>query len=86
MKHARPDYNRIQDPSGKIPADEPVFVIRAQDMSAPATLRFWAEEHHRNGGDTAMSDLVEAFAVEMESWQESRKVKVADMPNDEMTL
>ena len=28
MKHARDDYNRIQDPAGKIPEDEPVFLLR----------------------------------------------------------
>jgi hypothetical protein len=30
MKHARDDYNRIQDPAGLIPEDEPVFLLRAQ--------------------------------------------------------
>lgn len=34
MIHARDDYNRIQDPAGKIPADEPVFLLRAQDALA----------------------------------------------------
>lgn len=34
MKHARPDYNRIQDPAGLIPEDEPVFLFRAQDRFA----------------------------------------------------
>lgn len=29
MKHAGEDYNRIQDPENKIPADEPVFLLRA---------------------------------------------------------
>ena len=42
MKHARDDYAHIQDPSGKIPEDEPVFLLRAQDMSAPKTLNVWA--------------------------------------------
>ena len=86
MKHARNDYNRIQDPTGKIPEDEPVFLLRAQDKSAPATLRFWAEEHHRNGGDTAMSQLIEDFADEVEAWQQAHGSKVADMPpNAEIT-
>lgn len=31
MIHARKDYNRIQDPEGKIEKDEPVFLIRAKD-------------------------------------------------------
>ena len=34
MKHARDDYNRIQDPAGLIPADEPVFLLRGQDKLA----------------------------------------------------
>ena len=41
MKHAREDYNRIQDPAGKIPENEPVFLLRGQDKFAPATLEFW---------------------------------------------
>lgn len=42
MKHARADYNRIQDPAGKIPEDEPVFLLRAQDKLAAETVRYWA--------------------------------------------
>jgi hypothetical protein len=42
MKHARPDYDRIQDPAGKIPLDEPVFLLRAQDSTAAETVRCWA--------------------------------------------
>ena len=34
MLHARTDYNRIQDPAGLIPVDEPVFLLRAQDKIA----------------------------------------------------
>jgi hypothetical protein len=81
MKHARKDYNRIQDPLNLIPADEPVMVIRGQDISAPNTLRFWAKEHRRNGGDEDMAILIESFAIEMEDWQKTVAVKVADMPN-----
>lgn len=79
MIHARSDYNRIQDPSGKIGADEPVFLIRAQDKSAPATLRFWADENHRNGGDLALSELAEAHADAMEDWQNAHLSKPADL-------
>lgn len=31
MIHARSDYDHIQDPSGKIGKDEPVFLIRGKD-------------------------------------------------------
>jgi len=42
MKHARQDYNRIQDSEGLIPEDEPVFLLRGQDTVAPGVVRFWA--------------------------------------------
>jgi hypothetical protein len=31
VKHARADYERIQDPDGKIGDDEPVMLFRGQD-------------------------------------------------------
>ncbi len=42
MIHARPDYNRIQDPDNLIPDDEPVFLLRAKDRTAPAAVDAWA--------------------------------------------
>lgn len=68
MKHSRDDYNRIQDPAGKIPEDEPVFLLRAQDEFAPIAVKMWAELVLASGN----SDLAEkAFdhANEMELWQ-----------------
>lgn len=79
MKHARADYDRIQDPSGKIPQDEPVFLIRGQDLAAPAALRCYAMEAARNG---AADDLVAAtlnHAREMERWQATRRRKTPDL-------
>lgn len=43
MKHARPDYDRIQDPEGKIGAEEAVFLIRAQDVCMPGALMDYAK-------------------------------------------
>ena len=43
MKHARADYNRIQDPEHIIPTDEPVFLLRAQDKFAVAAVRHYAD-------------------------------------------
>ena len=51
MIHAREDYNRIQDPAGKIGENEPVFLIRAQDASAPAAVEAWAKLNDAHGGD-----------------------------------
>lgn len=42
MKHARADYDRIQDPAGLIPADEPVFLLRAQDELACKAVAYYA--------------------------------------------
>jgi hypothetical protein len=42
VKHARSDYNRIQDPAGIIPADEPVFLLRGQDVLAHIAVRHYA--------------------------------------------
>ncbi len=35
MIHASEKYSRIQDPENKIGQDEPVFLLRAQDILAP---------------------------------------------------
>lgn len=80
MIHARPDYNRIQDPAGKIGDDEPVFLIRGQDKSGPSTLRFWADNNLALGGDPELSRLAREHAIAMESWQQHHKAKAADLP------
>lgn len=42
MKHARDDYNDIVALDKKIPADEPVFLLRGQDAVAAAVVRVYA--------------------------------------------
>lgn len=80
MKHARADYDRIQDPAAKIPADEPVFLIRGQDLAGPETLRHYAMEAHRNGADNNLILATLDQAREMESWQREVASKAPDMP------
>ena len=65
MRHAREDYQRIQDPSGAIPADEPVFLLRAKDLAAPETLRFWADHALSLGADGSMTALAYDHAAAM---------------------
>ena len=57
MKHARPDYDRIQDPDKYIPADEPVFLLRGKDAAAPQAVRAWANVADEEG---AKPDIVAA--------------------------
>lgn len=80
MRHARPDYNRIQDPESKIPADEPVFLLRAQDVTAPEVVRFWAERARQVGADESITDLADNWSFIMHEWQREHGVKVPDIP------
>lgn len=79
MKHARQDYNRIQDPENKIPKDEPVFLLRAQDVNAPIVLEYWADlsEKERASGDIVAMARVQA--AEMRIWQQSHGCKIPDL-------
>ena len=68
MKHARDDYNRIQDPAGKIPDDEPVFLIRGQDVVSGDAVRAWADLNDDAGGDPEASRLAREQADRMDAW------------------
>ncbi len=78
MKFSRDDYNnRIVDKAGKIPADEPVFLLRAQDKHAPSTLRHYAALLEEDG-NIEMAEELRAHARQMIVWQKSVKVKKPD--------
>jgi hypothetical protein len=79
MIHARDDYNRIQDPDGKIADDEPVFLIRAKDKVSAAAVRTWAELHKAAGGDPIISQIAYDHADLMEEWQSEHGSKSADL-------
>jgi len=80
MIHARKDYNHIQDPSGKIAKDEPVFLLRAKDVLAPGCMMLWANELIARGGDKIMASMVINHAVKMTDWQELNGGKLPDLP------
>jgi hypothetical protein len=78
MIHARKDYTeRIQDTANQIPADEPVFLIRAQDQVGHLAVRAWAHLHRVNGGSDTAYSLAMRHADLMEQWP---KKKPADVP------
>ena len=94
MIHARKDHNRIQDPavddpklissgSSPIGKDEPVFLIRAKDVSAPAAVEEWAKINLKNGGDQAASAMAFTHAAKMRDWQRKNGCKPADVPDSE---
>jgi hypothetical protein len=68
MLHARSDYSRIQDPDGKIPNDEPVFLLRGQDKHAAAVVRFYAFLVAQDGGDPEVVSRAHDQADRMDAW------------------
>ena len=68
MLHARNDYNRMQDPDGKIPTDEPVFLIRGQDIVGANAVRAWADLNDKAGGAAEASRLAREHADKMDAW------------------
>lgn len=80
MLHARTDYQNIQSSETTIAEDEPVFLLRAKDMLAPATLEFWAGKLDEAGGDPETSEHVRQWAALMRTWQEANVSKIPDAP------
>lgn len=83
MLHSRKDYQeRIQDSAGLIPEGEPVFFVRAQDVTAPEVVKFWAELAKEYG---ALPNIITAAREHMErmiEWQREHGMKIPDMPEE----
>ncbi|GAF83150.1 unnamed protein product [marine sediment metagenome] len=78
MKHMDDKFNRIQDPDAKIPNDEPVFLLRAQDVTAATAVRIWADLQLLENPTPAgfvKCDKAREWAKEMDLWP---KKKIAD--------
>ena len=82
MKHSRDDYNRIQDPDGKIPEDEPVFLLRAQDRHASFAVRAWARAVEEDGGDPAIVKAARDHAEAMDEWSVKKRPDLAGVATD----
>ena len=76
MLHARADYNRIQDPAKAIPDEEPVFLLRAQDKTAAATVRHWASLQVNED----IAEMAMEHANLMDEWPTK---KAADLMSEE---
>ncbi len=83
MKHARKDYDRIQDPAGLIPENEPVFLLRAKDQFAPQVIRKWANLVEQSNGQPEIILSARMQADKMENWQKFNKAKMPDMPTED---
>lgn len=79
MRHARPDYNRIQDPAGLIPEEEPVFLLRANDATAPGTVEAWANFAEYRGASAEIVGMAREQAAAMRAWQRVHGCQVPDL-------
>lgn len=86
MLFPRADYTeRIVDTAGRIPADEPVFLLRATDALAPAVLDYWIVLLSRaTGGDSAMIARLQAHAETMRAWGREHGATVPDADEDDL--
>jgi hypothetical protein len=80
MKHARKDYDRIQDPHNLIPWDEPVFLLRAKDEAAPQTVLEWADIAEGLGADDKIVAAARKQAQAMLDYQKRNGSQVPDAP------
>ncbi len=62
----------------KAAPDEPIFVLRAQDMLAPEIVREWAYRAAVEGSPREKVDEARRLADRMEDWQIAHKRKVPD--------
>jgi hypothetical protein len=57
----------------KVAPDEPIFVLRARDLLAPDTIRYWAMLAKASGVNTAKWQEAQVCAKQMEEWSGKRK-------------
>lgn len=84
MEHARDDYSNIQEivTNGtirRIPLDEPVFLIRGQDVVSGDAVRAWADLAEASGADPEIIKIARFQAEKMDAWP---KKKIPDLKNN----
>ena len=86
MLHARKDYNfRIQDSDGKIPRDEPVFLLRAQDKLMLPTLQHYLMLLRSNKKhDRPLEIAVVQQVAQVLKWQLEKQIKNTDTTPEEV--
>ena len=82
MRHARTDYDRIQDPDNKIPDNEPVLLFRGQDKHSLAIAYEYLRLLEESGGQPEMKRALQKQIKRIEAWQKTVKCKEPDMPKD----
>lgn len=76
----------IQDPTGRIPEDEPVFLIRGKDIAGPDTVDAWADIAESYGANTTIIETAKAQAKKMREYQINRGSQIPDMDKDDINV
>jgi hypothetical protein len=63
-----------------IPEDEPVFLIRGQDLAAIPAAEAWCEAAEALGADPAIVETVRLHVEVVRTWQAENIAKVPDAP------
>ena len=86
MKHLGTEYNeRIQDTAGKIPEDEPVFLLRGQDELASRAVKFYAQLALENGVAPEQVQAITRQAQAMHLWPHRKKPDALATPDDDVS-
>jgi hypothetical protein len=71
----------VHDAETKIPADEPVFVLRGQDPYAPTGVVRYARLAEDRGAPQSYVESVVNHAVDVDDWQEANPERVKGRPD-----
>lgn len=80
MRHLRSDYDRIQDPIGKIAEDEPVFLIRGQDPAGGFAVHAYAVSAAAHGAAPEMVAAIKGWSVTMKDYANKMGHGAPDAP------
>ena len=86
MLHARRDYNdRIGDSAGLIGKDEPVFLLRAQDvLMLPTVIHYLHLLRMKEGHDIPTEIGVMRHISRIVEWQATHKTKLPDVEKEDL--
>jgi hypothetical protein len=73
-------YGKITASKVKIPADEPVFLVRATDPFATSTIIDYARRCERDGAAKAVVDEAFDHAMRVAEWQRHNPERVKPLP------
>lgn len=80
MNHMGKKYNGVIDTTGRIPEDEPVFLLRGKDKLTPQVIGFWAQLLLMNGGERHLVDAAMAWKDQIMAYQEQNGNQLPDCP------